>query len=125
MEVRFGSFTLNPETRELTRGAEPCHLSTKAFDLLAALVRERPNVLSKTVLQQRLWPDTFVAEANLSNLVGEIRQALDARAAPTGGRPTHTADRIRATCRAARRLRAPESRATGGPAARAARRTHS
>lgn len=77
MEVRFGSFTLNPETRQLTRGAEPCHLSTKAFDLLAALVRERPNVLSKTTLQQRLWPDTFVAEANLSNLIGEIRQALD------------------------------------------------
>ena len=77
MALRFGPFTLNPETRELMRGAEPCHLSTKAFDLLAALVRERPNVLTKATLQQRLWPDTFVAEANLSNLIAEIRQALD------------------------------------------------
>ncbi len=76
MEVRFGPFTLNPETRELTRDAKPCHLSTKAFDLLAVLVAERPNVLAKAALQQLLWPDTFVAEANLSNLVGEIRQAL-------------------------------------------------
>ena len=40
------------------------------------LALERPKVLAKTVLQQRLWPDTFVAEANLSNLIAEIRDAL-------------------------------------------------
>ena len=31
------------------------------------------------MLQQRLWPDTFVAEANLSNLVAEIREAIGDR----------------------------------------------
>jgi len=77
MELHFGPFVLNLTTRELARGGEPLHLSTKAFDLLATLVRERPAVLSKASLQQRLWPDTFVAEANLANLIGEIRQALD------------------------------------------------
>jgi DNA-binding winged helix-turn-helix (wHTH) protein len=77
MELHFGPFVLNLATRELARGGESLHLSTKAFDLLAALVRERPAVLSKASLQERLWPDTFVAEANLANLIGEIRQALD------------------------------------------------
>lgn len=77
MTVCFGPFTLNLDTRQLARGASEVHLSTKAFDLLALLIRDRPNVVSKAVLQQRLWPDTFVAEANLSNLVVEIRQALD------------------------------------------------
>jgi len=77
MELHFGPFVLNLATRELARAGEPLHLSTKAFDLLAMLVRERPAVLSKASLQQRLWPDTFVAEANLANLIGEIRQALD------------------------------------------------
>ena len=43
------------------------------------LVMDRPKVLSKAVLQQRLWPETYVAEANLSNLVAEIREALDDR----------------------------------------------
>ena len=75
--VCFGPFTVNFDTRQLARGEANVHLSTKAFDLLATLIRERPNVVSKTVLQQQLWPDTFVAEANLSNLVVEIRQALD------------------------------------------------
>ena len=77
MTVCFGPFTLNLDTRQLARGPSEVHLSTKAFDLLTMLMRDRPNVISKAVLQQRLWPDTFVAEANLSNLVVEIRQALD------------------------------------------------
>lgn len=77
MRITFGPFALDPGTRQLTRGAVVVHLTPKAFDLLETLVRERPNVLSKDELQQRLWPDTFVAEANLSNLVAEIRQALD------------------------------------------------
>src|SRR5262245_54658892 len=51
-------------------------LTPKAFELLMILAADRPNVLSKEVLQQRLWPDTFVAEANLSNLIAEVRQAL-------------------------------------------------
>lgn len=76
MTIHFGPFTLNLDTRQLARGGEDVHLSTKAFDLLAALVRDRPNVLSKAALQQMLWPDTFVAEANLSNLIGEVRDAL-------------------------------------------------
>src|SRR6476620_6687881 len=77
MKTCFGPFTLNFETRQLSRDDSEVHLSTKAFDLLTMLIRDRPNVVSKVVLQQRLWPDTFVAEANLSNLVVEIRQALD------------------------------------------------
>ena len=77
MSIGFGPFTLNVEARQLTRGGAPVHLSTKAFDLLAALIHDMPNVISKEVLQHRLWPDTFVAEANLSNLIAEIREALD------------------------------------------------
>ena len=77
MQICFGPFTLDLDTRQLTRDGKEVHLSPKAFDLLAALAEGRPKALSKTVLQQRLWPDTFVAEANLSNLVAEIREALE------------------------------------------------
>jgi DNA-binding winged helix-turn-helix (wHTH) protein len=76
----FGPFRLDLDTRQLLGPGGGIHLSPKAFDLLAALVFERPKVLSKNALLQRLWPDTFVAEANLSNLIAEIREALDDRA---------------------------------------------
>jgi DNA-binding winged helix-turn-helix (wHTH) protein len=86
----FGPFTLDGDTRQLTRGGCAIHLSPKAFELLAALAAERPNVLSKAVLQQRLWPDTFVAEANLSNLIAEIRAALgDSARTPAYLRTVH------------------------------------
>jgi DNA-binding winged helix-turn-helix (wHTH) protein len=77
VQIRFGPFTLDLDTRQLMRDGQELHLSPKAFELLAALADARPKALSKTVLQQRLWPDTFVAEANLSNLVAEIREALE------------------------------------------------
>ena len=64
------------DSRELRRGVEPVRLSPKAFQLLEILVTNRPKALSKADLQDRLWPDTFVVEKNLANLVGEIRQAL-------------------------------------------------
>jgi hypothetical protein len=43
---------------------------------LAILVERRPAALSKAALQEHLWPATFVAEANLPNLIGEIRGAI-------------------------------------------------
>ena len=74
--VHFGPFVLDQETRELRRGNEAVDLSPKAFELLRLLVASRPRALSKSELQDQLWPDTFVVEKNLSNLVGEIRTAL-------------------------------------------------
>ena len=54
------------------------------------LAGARPKALSKKALQERLWPSTFVAEANLSNLVAEIRQALgDNARAPRFIRTVH------------------------------------
>ena len=90
MQIRFGAFILDLDTRQLTREGHEIHLEPKAFELLAALVAERPRVLSKTDLQKHLWPDTFVAEANLSNLVAEIRAALgDQARAPVFIRTAH------------------------------------
>ena len=74
--VSFGVFVLDPETRELRRGGESVPLSPKAYQLLEMLVVNRPRALSKSELQERLWPDTFVVDKNLVNLVAEIREAL-------------------------------------------------
>ena len=90
MKIRFGPFTLDLDTRQLTQGSREIHLAPKAFELLVTLASDRPKVLSKAVLQQRLWPETFVAEANLSNLVAEIREALgDQARAPWWIRTAH------------------------------------
>jgi DNA-binding winged helix-turn-helix (wHTH) protein len=73
---RFGEFVVDSQTRLLVRGSTALHLSPKAFRLLELLVARAPAALSKQELQDRLWPDTFVVEANLQHLVGEVRTAL-------------------------------------------------
>jgi DNA-binding winged helix-turn-helix (wHTH) protein len=90
VRFRFGPFTLDLDTRRLTDAGREIHLAPKALELLATLVLDRPKVVSKAELLTRLWPETFVQEANLSNLIAEVRDALgdDARA-PVYVRTTH------------------------------------
>jgi len=76
VKLRFDQFTLDTDTHQLLRGDQPIHLSPKAFDLLTALVHNRPKVMTKAVLQELLWPATFVSEANLPTLISEVRAAL-------------------------------------------------
>jgi DNA-binding winged helix-turn-helix (wHTH) protein len=76
VHVRFGDFVFDSASRELTRDAKAVRLAPKAFDLLQILIEERPRAVRKEELRDRLWPDVVVDEANLKNLVGEIRAAL-------------------------------------------------
>ena len=76
MRVRFGTFVLDAATRELLNGDTPVSLSPKAFDLLSMLVAHQPKAMAKSDLLERLWPNTFVVEKNLANLISEIRDAI-------------------------------------------------
>ena len=69
MRTRFGQFTVDSDTRQLLRDDADIHLSPKAFDLLWALIQERPRVIEKTELHARIWPDTYVSDANLNVLI--------------------------------------------------------
>lgn len=90
MRVRFGDFVLDAATRELMRGGTAVHLSPKAFRLLEALLQARPAVVPGPALREILWPSTFVHEANLPNLVVEVRTALgDEARAPRFVRTVH------------------------------------
>lgn len=79
MRFQFGDFTLDDDRRQLLAGDKVVHLSPKAYELLKALVEERPRALSKSELHERLWPRTFVSEVNLAALVVEVRAALGDR----------------------------------------------
>lgn len=91
MRARFAEYLLDGGSRELRRQGEAVHLSPKAFQLLELLLERRPRAVSKEEVHARLWPATFVHEANLPNLVRELRAALrdDARQ-PRFVRTVHT-----------------------------------
>lgn len=75
-KVEFGPFRLDAAKRVLWRGGQVVALPPKALDLLVALVEQRGDVVTKEQLMQRVWPDTFVEEANLSVNVSALRKAL-------------------------------------------------
>jgi DNA-binding winged helix-turn-helix (wHTH) protein len=76
VRVRFDDCTFDPETRELFRGGKAVHLHPKAFRLLEILLESRPRALSKAELHKKLWPGSFVSEANLASLAAEIRRGI-------------------------------------------------
>jgi DNA-binding winged helix-turn-helix (wHTH) protein len=82
MKLHFGDVLFDDSARRLFRNGEEVHLPLKAYELLRILIERRPDALSKNELQNRLWPDTFVSDANLPSLITQIRQAIgdDARA---------------------------------------------
>lgn len=76
MRLNFGDCFFDANTREVLRGGKPVALSPKAFQLLEILIQRRPGAVSKEEIHEFLWHDTFVSDANLSNLMAELRAAL-------------------------------------------------
>ena len=72
----FGPFRLDEAEHLLLRDGEAVPLTPKAFDLLLALVERHGHLLEKDELLKRIWPDTFVEEANLASNISQLRKAM-------------------------------------------------
>ena len=72
----FGPYRLIPSERQLLRENQPVPLTPKTFDLLVVLVENSGHLIGKEELLHRIWPDSFVEEANLSVNMTALRRAL-------------------------------------------------
>ncbi|MGC9946573.1 MAG: winged helix-turn-helix domain-containing protein [Bryobacteraceae bacterium] len=72
----FGPFRADGLRRLLFRDGQPVPLTSKAFDTLLVLIRNRDRVLEKDELLKTIWPNSFVEEANLAQNVSSLRKAL-------------------------------------------------
>src|SRR5690242_18371188 len=76
----FVPFRVDPAARLLLRDGAAVHLTPKAFDALLLLVERDGQLVAKNDLMKALWPETCVADANLTQTVFMLRRALgDAR----------------------------------------------
>lgn len=73
---RFGPFRLDKEPLTLSLGDAPIALGPKVVETLLALVEHPGEVLTKSELLERVWPEGFVEEANLAQNIYVIRKAL-------------------------------------------------
>jgi predicted ATPase/DNA-binding winged helix-turn-helix (wHTH) protein len=72
----FGSFRLLPAQRLLLKDDKVVHLGSRAMEILIALVERPCELVSKTQLMARVWPNTFVEPANLTVSISALRRAL-------------------------------------------------
>jgi DNA-binding winged helix-turn-helix (wHTH) protein/TolB-like protein/Tfp pilus assembly protein PilF len=72
----FGPFRADTVRRQLLRDGLPVPLTSKVFDTLEVLIRNRDRVLEKEELLKAIWPNSFVEEANLTQNVSILRKAL-------------------------------------------------
>ena len=73
---QFDSFLLDQAERVLLHCRTPVALPPKIFDVLSVLVENAGHLVTKTTLMEKIWPDAFVEEANLSVNIAILRKAL-------------------------------------------------
>jgi len=74
---RFGDFTIDADQRILFRADQVVALTPKVFETLLILVESRGRIVEREELKRRLWPDTFVDEANIAFNIQQVRKCLN------------------------------------------------
>ncbi|MBN1905141.1 MAG: winged helix-turn-helix domain-containing protein [Deltaproteobacteria bacterium] len=72
----IGDLTVDTGNNTVTRGNEAITLSPRSFQLLVALARRAPNVVSRQELLETVWPDEYVNDETLSQRVRVLRKSL-------------------------------------------------
>ncbi|MGA8533670.1 MAG: winged helix-turn-helix domain-containing protein [Candidatus Tumulicola sp.] len=75
----FGPFNLDTEGLLLLDRGSPIALGPKVVETLLALIEHPGDVLTKSALLDRIWPEGYVDEANLAQNVYVLRKTLRAR----------------------------------------------
>jgi two-component system response regulator MprA len=79
----FGDLELDPGTREVRRGDEPIELTRTEFSLLELFMRNPRQVLTRSVIFERVWGYDFGFGSNsLDVYIGYLRRKTEA-----GGQP--------------------------------------
>lgn len=72
----FGPFLLSPEQMVLSIDGRVVPVPLKALKTLLTLVEHRGEVVSKQVLIETVWPDSYVEEGNLTQNIFLLRRQL-------------------------------------------------
>jgi DNA-binding winged helix-turn-helix (wHTH) protein/TolB-like protein len=72
----FSRFRLDPENHLLESEGTPISLTPKAFEILLILVENGNRLTTKEELMRKVWPDSFVEEANLTVNISALRKQL-------------------------------------------------
>lgn len=76
----FDRFQIDTQRRLLLRDSQPVQLTSKAFDLLLALIESSGREITKDELMETVWSNQIVEDANLTVTMSHLRKALGEKA---------------------------------------------
>jgi len=79
--IELHPLRLDLRAGRMWKGERPVELRPKPWNLMLYMARRPGELLSKQELMDAIWPDTFVSESSLNQVVKDLRKALgdDAR----------------------------------------------
>ena len=76
--LQVADLTLNPATREVTRGGIHIFLSNKEYAILEFMMRNAGKVLSRTLILERVWMDAYNVGTNVVDVyINHLRNKID------------------------------------------------
>ena len=77
-QLLIGDVFINTESRQVTKDRQTVELTTKEFDLLVELVRNKNVALYRSKLYEKVWGDEFYGETRtLDSHIQRLRKKLD------------------------------------------------
>lgn len=76
--LKYSDLTLDPATRKAKRGDEDIELTVKEYALLEYLIRNPERVLSRVLIAEHVWDQTFDSETNVVDVyINHLRAKVD------------------------------------------------
>jgi Tol biopolymer transport system component/DNA-binding winged helix-turn-helix (wHTH) protein len=72
----FADFRLYPHERLLMKGPSRIPLTPRVLDLLIVLIERKGELVSKELLLDAIWADSYVDESNISRAISTLRKNL-------------------------------------------------
>ncbi len=76
--LQYGDLSLNPSTRKAKRGDNEIDLTVKEYALLEYMLRNPGRVLTRTIIAEHVWDQTFDSETNVVDVyINHLRSKVD------------------------------------------------
>mgnify|MGYP001607957927 FL=1 len=76
--LKFADLSLDPATRKARRGNVEVELTVKEYALLEYLLRNPDRVLTRTLIAEHVWDQSFESETNVVDVyINHLRSKLD------------------------------------------------
>ncbi|MDO8427454.1 MAG: response regulator transcription factor [Deltaproteobacteria bacterium] len=78
--LKFADLSLDPATRKAKRGNTEVELTVKEYALLEYLLRNPNRVLTRTLIAEHVWDQTFDSETNVVDVyINHLRSKIDTK----------------------------------------------